>query len=179
MEIPIFRDVCVINIKNLIMRRLYIIRHAKSSWEHHVSDLERPLKTRGFNDAELVAIHTSNLFEKPEMIFCSPSKRTVQTASVFINKWKLEDIEINYINQLYDFSGTNLVKTIRECDDRINILMIFAHNFAVTDFVNTFGTIDISSVPTCGFIVIDFEIDFWKNIEQGQTKYSVFPKELK
>lgn len=161
------------------MKHLYIIRHAKSSWEYQVSDVQRPLKKRGYNDAALVAKHTSMLFEKPELILCSPSKRTTQTALVFIKHWKLESVKLNYINELYDFSGDNLIKTLKNCDNNINSLMIFAHNFAVTDFVNTFGTIDVNSVPTSGFITIDFDVKSWKTITKGQTKYKVFPKELK
>ena len=80
---------------------------------------------------------------------------------------------------LYDFSGEGLIKTLKQCNDTVNIVMIFAHNFAVTEFVNTFGTIVINSVPTCGFAVIDFDIDSWKNLDRGKTVYKVFPKELK
>ena len=45
-----------------------------------VSDLRRPLKKRGVNDAELIAKHTVKLFNNPDIILCSPSKRTTQTA---------------------------------------------------------------------------------------------------
>jgi len=161
------------------MKRLYIIRHAKSSWKFQVSDLKRPLKKRGFNDAQLISKHTSKLFTSPDIILCSPSKRTTQTASIFIKSWKLTSVTINYIYDIYDFSGENLIKTIKECNNKANCVMIFAHNFAVTEFVNTFGTIDVNSVPTCGFVVIDFDIDLWKNLIKGKTIYKVFPKELK
>lgn len=161
------------------MRRLYLIRHAKSSWEYQVSDLKRPLKNRGITDAQLIAKHTQQLFEIPDNILCSPSKRTEQTANIFLTCWNINPKLINYKDGLYDFSGANLIKTIRECDDSINNLMIFAHNFAVTDFVNTFGTIDVNSVPTCGFVVIDFKITSWRNLKKGNTIYKVFPKELK
>ena len=161
------------------MKRIYLVRHAKSSWKHQVSDLKRPLKKRGFNDAELVAKHTNTLFTPPDVILCSPSKRTSQTAIIFIKKWKLESINITFINELYDFSGENLIKTIKNCNNELNSIMIFAHNFAVTEFVNIFGTTAINSVPTCGFVVIDFDIDSWKNLTKGKTVYKVFPKELK
>lgn len=36
------------------MKKLIIVRHAKSSWEHNLPDHERPLNQRGFNDADLV-----------------------------------------------------------------------------------------------------------------------------
>jgi len=161
------------------MKRLYIIRHAKSSWKHKVSDLKRPLNKRGFNDAKLIAKHTNKLFTSPNVILCSPSKRTIQTSDLFIKNWKMESVTIDYINDLYDFSGENLIKTIKECNNKINSVMIFAHNFAVTEFVNIFGTTAINSVPTCGFVVIDFDIDSWKNLNKGKTVYKVFPKELK
>ena len=161
------------------MKRLYLIRHAKSSWKHQVSDQFRPLKRRGLTDVSLIAEHTKTLFEMPDAILCSPSKRTTQTANVFQNKWLIDNSLIQLKEELYDFSGSNLIKTIRECDDTINNLMIFAHNFAVTDFVNTFGTLDVNSVPTCGFVVIDFEISSWRNLKKGQTVYKLFPKDLK
>ncbi|MGB1269983.1 MAG: SixA phosphatase family protein [Flavobacteriaceae bacterium] len=161
------------------MKRLYLIRHAKSSWKYPVDDLNRPLKTRGLNDAQLVAVHTKKIFKLPDMVLCSPSKRTRQTAKIFQNKWLIDNSLIQLKEELYDFSGENLIKVISECDDCVNNLMIFAHNFAVTDFVNTFGTIDINSVPTCGFVVIDFEISSWKYLKKGQTVYKLFPKDLK
>lgn len=161
------------------MKRLYLIRHAKSSWKHQVPDELRLLKKRGVTDAVLIAEHTKSLFQKPDMVLCSPSKRTVQTADVFLKEWLIDNTLIQFKENLYDFSGANLIKTIRECNDTINNLMIFAHNFAVTDFVNTFGTLDVNSVPTCGFVVIDFEISSWKNLKKGQTVYKLFPKNLK
>lgn len=161
------------------MKRLYLIRHAKSSWKYHVDDLHRPLKKRGVTDALLVAEYTKYLFQPPDKIICSPSKRTEQTAKVFLKHWKMDVNTIEFNSKVYDFSGPNLIKTIRECNDLVNNLMIFAHNFAVTDFVNTFGTLDVASVPTCGFVTIDFEIDSWKNLKPGITVFKVFPKDLK
>ncbi len=161
------------------MKRLYIVRHAKSSWENQLPDVKRPLKKRGFFDANLVSKKTKDIIVPPEMVLCSPARRTQQTAEVFKEVWGFSDTIFHIKNELYDFSGEKLIKTILECNDKVNILMIFAHNFAVTDFVNTFGTIDIDSVPTCGFIVIDFNIDSWKNLNKGKTVYKLFPKQLK
>lgn len=161
------------------MKRLYIVRHAKSSWKHQVSDINRPLKKRGVNDTHSVANYTKELFDNPDIVLSSPSKRTVQTAEIFIKLWELNISEYYLKTDLYDFSGEGLIKTLKQCNDTVNIVMIFAHNFAVTEFVNTFGTIVINSVPTCGFAVIDFDIDSWKNLDRGKTVYKVFPKELK
>lgn len=161
------------------MKRLYLIRHAKSSWKYQVDDMYRPLKERGLTDSQLVAEHTKELFDSPDIVLCSPSKRTQQTSKIFQEQWQIERNKLEIKPQLYDFSGANLIKVIKGCDDCINNLMIFAHNFAVTDFVNTFGTLDVNSVPTCGFVCIDFDINSWEHLKLGKTIYKVFPKDLK
>ena len=37
------------------MNKLVIVRHAKSSWEYNLEDYQRPLKSRGIEDANLVS----------------------------------------------------------------------------------------------------------------------------
>ena len=161
------------------MKRLILVRHAKSSWKYDVGDHDRPLKTRGENDAELLAKHTASLYDHPDKIICSTAKRARSTSEYFLKYWKLDTTNYSLSRDLYDFSGEDLISVIKSCDDTINSLMIFGHNFAITDFVNTFGTLTIDNVPTCGFVVIDFEIDSWKNLSKGHTSYKLFPREIR
>lgn len=161
------------------MKRLFVIRHAKSSWKYNLKDHDRPLKTRGNNDADLLSKHTKNIFENPERVLCSTANRTRLTANYFIKNWNLDTEKIFYKSQLYDFSGLDLIQQVKQCDNSINSLMIFGHNFAVTDFVNTFGNIYVKNVPTCGFVVIEFNVNSWADIANGTTIYKVFPKEIR
>ena len=63
-----------------MVRRLVIMRHAKSSWkDQKLDDHERPLNNRGRRDAPIVA---DAIFERgwiPDIILVSSSKRTIQT----------------------------------------------------------------------------------------------------
>ena len=161
------------------MKRLILVRHAKSSWKYDVGDHDRPLKTRGKNDAELLAKHTANFYDHPDKIISSTAKRARNTSEYFVKYWDLDATKYSLSRDLYDFSGEDLISVIKSCDDSINSLMIFGHNFAITDFVNTFGTLTIDNVPTCGFVVIDFEIDSWKNLSKGRTSYKLFPREIR
>jgi len=161
------------------MKNLTVIRHAKSSWEHQVTDFERPLKTRGIKDAKMISRHVKNKIIIPELILCSDSKRTKSTAEIFIKKLNFQDAELQFSHDLYDFSVGNLVHKIKNCNDSVNNLMIFGHNHAITDFTNTFGSKHFDNVPTCGLIQIRFNIDSWKNLNKGETIFAVFPKELK
>ena len=66
------------------MKKLTIIRHAKSDWSFDVPDMDRPISKRGKNDAQIMAelIDTINCF--PQIIYSSPSKRTVETYECFL-----------------------------------------------------------------------------------------------
>ncbi len=161
------------------MKKLILIRHAKSSWEHDVIDHERPLKNRGINDANLVSKALAKEVNRVDLVLCSDAVRTMLTADIFISNLNINKEIVHFSHDLYDFSGVNLVKTIKACKDHINTLMIFGHNHAITAFVNTYGDKYIDNVPTSGVVVIKFDINQWNDLNSGKTSYSIFPRDLK
>ncbi len=56
---------------------------------------------------------------------------------------------------------------IKGCSNSIDYLMVFGHNYAITDFVNKYGSIFIDNVPTAGVVSINFDIDNWSEIFKG------------
>ena len=57
------------------MKRLLLIRHAKSSWEYSIADHLRPLNKRGLRDQERMALFLQDSDEKLDAIYsscCSP-----------------------------------------------------------------------------------------------------------
>ena len=161
------------------MKNLYLVRHAKSSWAHDVTDHERPLKKRGFNDAHLVSNHLKNRIKKPDMVISSDAMRAKTTANIFASNLGIREDEIQLNHELYDFSGFKLTDVIKNCNNSIETLMVFGHNYAMTSFVNKFGNKFIDNVPTSGFTHIRFEIEDWQDLTTGITILTVFPKELK
>jgi phosphohistidine phosphatase len=50
------------------MKILYIVRHAKSSWEYDgINDIDRPLKKRGIEDAYLISKVLQKKIETPSV----------------------------------------------------------------------------------------------------------------
>ena len=161
------------------MKRLLLVRHAKSSWKYDLKDVDRPLKKRGQEDAKLISNHVTTRFKRPEFIGCSIANRTQQTAEYFYSLWGIDSNSVIIDESLYDFSGSHLTNFIRNCSDSFNTILIFGHNYAITNFANTYGSEIIDNVPTCGVLVFDFNIKSWQNLNQGKTIYKLFPKDLK
>ena len=161
------------------MKKLTLIRHAKSSWGHDVIDHQRPLKKRGFNDAHIVSKCLKSINKQFELIISSDAKRTKTTAQIFMANLNIEEGSLTFNHDLYDFSGEKLIQVIKNCDDSINNLMIFGHNYALTSFVNTFGSEYIENVPTSGVVIIQFNIENWKALKKGETLKTIFPRDFK
>lgn len=160
------------------MKTLYLVRHAKSSWDYPVADLDRPLFTRGVNEAHLLSKHIEQLGVKPQKMISSPAIRALHTAIIFAKNlhYPLNNIDID--PNLYDFYGNQLLDVIKNADDSIDKLMIFCHNNAVTSVVNNIGNKPIVNVSTCGFASIEFDVSHWKEVKKGNTTLFLKPKQL-
>lgn len=161
------------------MKTLYLVRHAKSSWNYDVIDHQRPLKKRGDSDAKLVSEYISTVIEKPDLLICSDALRALSTAVYFKENLKISDTAFQVNPELYDFSGQQVLNVIHACNDNVDKLMVVGHNHAFTSLANVLGTQSINNVPTCGFVMIEFETKSWQDIKKGETKLCVFPRDLK
>lgn len=161
------------------MKKITIVRHAKSSWEGNFADINRPLNTRGINDLKLMtsALRPYNL--NPDCVLSSPANRALTTAIFFLENLNFNIKSPKIVDKLYDFSGNNLISVIKKIDNQYAHAMLFGHNHAITYFVNTYGDIAIANVPTCGLVSIDFPITNWSDLKKGHTTQVLFPSELR
>ena len=159
------------------MKTLYIVRHAKSSWEYTgIEDIDRPLKKRGIKDAHLMSTFLSKKIDKPDVFVTSSANRALHTAVIFSGNFNFPHANLQIKRQLYSFSDGYLVKTVHALDDGFNSAIIFSHDHGINTFVNEFGSKPLAHVPTCGIIAIEFQEKHWKNIKKGKTILVEFPK---
>ena len=161
------------------MKNLYLLRHAKSSWELTSDDHKRPLKERGKNDALLVSEHTKSMIKPPEKIISSDATRAETTANYFKKSFNISDENFNTNESLYDFGGKKVLEVIKNISNSLDCVLIVGHNHALTSLANMLGDISIINIPTCGFVEIQFNVEKWEHINYGQTTNIIFPRDLK
>lgn len=161
------------------MKTVVLIRHAKSSWDYDVTDLDRPLSQRGYADAILVSKGFSAYNFVPDAIYSSPANRASTTCQVFMEQLALKTQLLTIDEQLYDFGGNKVRRFIKALDDKLEKVMIFGHNHAFTSLANSLGANDIDNLPTSGLVMIQFDVDHWEHISQGTTKLILTPKDFK
>lgn len=161
------------------MKNLILIRHAKSSWEAPLKDIDRPLEQRGIKDAHLVADNCTKHIPSTFVVWTSTAKRASETALIFAQTILYPIESIVFRDDLYTFDENQLEKVIKSCSNIFENIILFGHNEAITNFVNKFGDVFIDNVPTSGFVSLEFETDNWGNINKGKTRKILFPKKLK
>jgi phosphohistidine phosphatase len=71
------------------------------------------------------------------------------------------------------------MRVIKSLDAKLDSVLIVGHNHAFTSVANMLGNRYIENVPTCGFVMLQFEEKNWSEITTGRTIKTIFPKDLK
>ena len=169
-------------------RQLWLIRHAKSSWDDpSLSDKQRPLAERGHKAAKLMASHYASQFSQLELVHYSPALRAQQTCeywlaqrSQYLKGSEVEvDLQITCENSLYTFRWADLLVHIQSLPEQINKIALVGHNPAFEDLVNYLAGEDLIKFPTASLAVIEAELD-WQNWSEQSAYLRMFdtPKKL-
>jgi phosphohistidine phosphatase len=162
------------------MKKLFIIRHAKSSWDNpYLDDFDRPLNQRGENDAPRIGNHLKIKGIHPDLILSSTANRALTTAKI-IGQWiGYPANQIISHPKLYHASASQLKKVIKSQNNGLTTIFLFGHNPGLTDLANLLSNARIDNIPTCGVLGIQFTITSWDEIDKGGTFLDFFsPKTI-
>ena len=84
------------------MKRVIIVRHAKSVHYGYEDDFNRDLSTRGKKDAKLVSSELARKGILPDIMISSPAKRAIKTARIFAENLNFKKRNIIEIDDIYD-----------------------------------------------------------------------------
>jgi len=158
------------------MKRIYIVRHAKSSWaDLTMSDKDRPLNARGNRDAPVMAQEIKAINPQIDGLFSSTSQRTRETSDHF--KKHLEFGNVTYQDKIYHAPYQDLIEVIHDIPEDMNIAMLIGHNPGSTDLYNHFATDYLDNLPTCGIFILEID-GKWIDADQQNTvvKQLLYPK---
>ncbi|MBK7343337.1 MAG: histidine phosphatase family protein [Saprospiraceae bacterium] len=165
------------------MKDLYLVRHAKSSWDYpELDDFERPLGSRGKLDAPFMAEIIREKGIVPDHLVSSSARRAQDTASYFAKAFERSTWEITLIDQIYEAFPDDLQSVVLNLNDDWNTVFLFGHNPGFTVFANRFTEgFRFDNVPTCGIVHIHGAVDFWQGFKPGLAKVEAwyFPKEFR
>lgn len=153
------------------MKTLYVVRHAKSSWNNpSLDDFDRPLNKRGKLNAPFMASLLVKKKIKPELIISSPANRAISTAEYFAEAFTYPNSDIKADESLYEADSFDILNVVSQVEDYVNTIMIFGHNPGLTDFVNFISGGNIDNIPTSGVVCLSVKTGSWKELARGSCE---------
>ncbi len=147
------------------MKKLYIIRHAKSDWSLGQKDIDRTLNKRGEKQSIALGDYFSSKNVKPDLIVSSIAKRTQITAKNIANEIDYPLDKIEFEPSIYEAHYEQLLQTVWGISNEINSAFFVGHNPGVSDLVY-FLTGDYVDFKTSCVAVVEFKkLQKWEEIE--------------
>lgn len=168
------------------MHRLYVLRHAKSSWELAGElDYQRRLTERGETDTKLIAGVIEERGIAPDLVICSGATRARDTLQLIAPVLDAET-PIKYEDRLYQATAMKVASVVREVDESVGSVLLVGHNPSFHDFsVDIAGSGDelerlAAKFPTAA--LAEFELSgAWSELKSDSADLVGFtaPKQLR
>lgn len=163
------------------MRRVIIVRHAKSVPYGYDNDFQRDLTDRGISDAEKISTTLKEEGIIPDLVIASPARRTMHTANIYCKNLGIDVANIRQETSFYDSATTqDFIEVLQKLPDEIQTVCVFGHNPAVYYWVSNLVKYFNGDMPTCSTVAIDFAVDKWSEIaaRAGKKAFQYVPKEM-
>jgi phosphohistidine phosphatase len=169
------------------MRRLMLLRHAKSDRPAGMPDHDRPLNRRGEYDAPLIGTYLARNALIADRVLCSTAERTRQTwdlvAGQLVNR-----PGVDFDERLYEAGAQAILGLLRTTAQKFHSLLVIGHNPGMHQLaLMLIASGDVEArerlhekFPTAALAVIDFALDEWGKLHprSGRLDRFVTPRQL-
>ncbi|MEU3986267.1 histidine phosphatase family protein [Streptomyces sp. NPDC026672] len=156
------------------LRRLVVLRHAKSAWPEGVADHRRPLAPRGRRDAPAAGRALAEADCLPDLALCSTAVRARQTWELASAEWGTPP-PVRHDPRLYGAGPDELLDVVREVPAEVETLLLVGHNPGLEELVLDLAgdalddALDAvrAKFPTSAIAVLDWHGPGWIALAPG------------
>ena len=157
---------------------LFVLRHAKSSWDDPaLDDHARPLAPRGRRAADLVRDHLRREGIRPTLVLCSTARRARETLE------RVKPTGEHVIEpDLYGATEASITERLKRLPEEVDSVMVIGHNPAMHELVLALSGGDRAvqyKFPTAALATLTFDGP-WDDLAPGRAELAalVRPKDL-
>ncbi len=180
----------IVNIANkvVIMKTIFLLRHAKSSWDDDsLPDHDRPLSERGRAAAPRIGAYMRGADYLPDLVLCSTSTRTRRTLDAVLSELGVEPA-IEFHEELYLAAPSEMLDLVRSVPDTVEAVLLVGHNPGTGMLAVALSGDGLperiyqmrAKFPTTGLAIIELSVDRWKDVVGGcgTLKEFIRPRDL-
>ena len=159
------------------MKTLYLMRHAKSSWDFDdLNDKQRPLNDRGRDDAPLMGQALAKRNTQLDLLVSSPAVRAMSTAALVAHELEYPSDKIEVTEAIYEATVPDLLAVVHQLPDTADTVLLVGHNNTLTEFANVLSPSEIPEMPTASIVCLKFSTDSWRQADRSNAEYYFFDK---
>ena len=138
------------------VKKLLLLRHAKSSWEDaSLRDFERPLNKRGRRAAPLIGKFMDEQNLRPSLVLSSPAQRARDTATLALEAGSIET-ELRFDERIYEADVPTLLEVIQGIEETHGEVMLVGHNPGLEDLLSFLtGENHHMTTATLALVILD------------------------
>jgi phosphohistidine phosphatase len=162
-------------------RRVYLMRHAKSSWKEPLPDHDRPLNKRGKKAAKRIGRELAKRGVGWDLLLVSTARRARATAKRLLRAMGRSPQKYRSEPRIYDADYLEIFERIKHLDDAVGSVLLIGHNPAVSDAaVLLSGQSRFDWLPTGAVAGLEFQVTRWEEIApgSGEVILTLYPREL-
>lgn len=157
------------------MKRLYLLRHAKSSWKDtSLPDHDRPLAGRGRRAAKAIARHMREHGVEPELVLCSTARRARETLDRIASALGSPTVRVE--SELYAASAPALLERLRSLPDTVESVMVIGHNPGLQELAlelarpASAASELAAKYPTGALATLAFDASSWQELDRDTAE---------
>ena len=170
------------------MKRLAVLRHAKSSWDDsNLDDFDRPLNERGWKSARRIGRELADRGMRFDLVLASTALRVRETLQG-VQEAVDFSAPIRFEQDMYLAGTQTLVELIRRLPGTVQAPLLVGHNPGLERLLVELTRDDdhglrrriAGKYPTGAFAIVELPSATWRDIEMGRGRVLelILPKEL-
>lgn len=170
------------------MKRLAILRHAKSSWaDAGMDDFDRPLNERGRKAAWRLGEELKARQLHFDLVLASAATRVRETLAGVGEEYEFGP-DVRFDDELYGASEEMLLAVVRALPEKTQSVLLVGHNPGLELIVTRLARDDgrglrdrvENKFPTAALALIELETERWEDVERGGGEIVdlILPREL-
>jgi phosphohistidine phosphatase len=169
------------------VKRLSVLRHAKSSWEEpNRDDFDRPLNERGRKAARRIGRELKQRKIGFDLCLASPAARVRETLDGVAQGYGDFRFEVRFEPRIYAATTETLLELFRGISEDVEAPLIVGHNPGLHELLlrlTSGGDLRRrveAKLPTAAFATIELAAKRWADVVAGSGKIIelILPKEL-
>ncbi len=150
-------------------KQLILLRHAKSDWNAHTNDFDRPLKKRGRQNAKQIGLWLETQELLPDLVISSPAQRALDTAIIICNSLEIATDSILTDESIYAADLSDLLQIVSSIHDSVQRCLLVGHNPGLEELLRYFVVnipipADGKLLPTASLATIQLD-QYWETYQ--------------